>query len=159
MFPRVASFVSGTIGYIIIGSAAIGYISQFIQQPVSGVFTVGLSAFALLAALSGLCLAFAPYMTTDEDKKAPLYAGEKFFHSCLLLLQTIFLKYVTDSVLVIQWIQDCIWLRYSVMILANFLLVVTGSLATYFCLYGFQAINDFFWKRYELRWKEMHRKK
>lgn len=158
MFPRFASFLSSTIGYIIIGSAALMYMSQFIRQPVNEVFTIGLSAFALIAALSGLCYAFAPCLPNDEAKKAPLYAGEKFFHSCLLLLQTIFLKYVTDGLLSVKWVQSMPYINYSVSIVADFLLVVIGSLATYFCLFGFEAINDFFWKRYEVRWNEVRPK-
>jgi hypothetical protein len=158
MFPRFASFVSSTVGYIIIAAAALMYMNQFIQSSINEVFTVGLSAFALVAALSGLCYALAPCLTIDEEKKTPLYAGEKFFHSCLLLLQTIFLKYVSISVLEIKWIQEHSSINYSVSIVFNILLVLISLIATYFCLFGFEAINDFLWKRYEVRWREARQK-
>jgi len=158
MFPRVASFLSNTIGYIIIVSTALMYMNQFIRQPLNEVFTIGLSAFALIAALSGLCYAFAPCLPTEEEKHAPLYAGEKFLHSCLLLLQVVLLKYAKDSALSFKWIQDRTLLNSSLSILSDVLLVAIGCLATYFCIFGFEAINTFLWKRYEFRWNEVHRK-
>jgi hypothetical protein len=133
--------------------------NQFIRHPLNEVFTIGLSAFALIAALSGLCYALAPCLPTEEEKHSPLYAGEKFLHSCLLLLQTVFLKYASDSVLSFKWIQDNRLLNSTVFFLSAVLLVGIGSFATYFCLFGFEAINGFLWKRYEFRWKKVHHKK
>jgi hypothetical protein len=159
MFPRIASFICGTIGYIIVSSAALMYVSRLMRQPFGNVFTVGLSAFALLAAMCGLCFSFAPCLSEDKDRKTALYAGEKFLHSCILILQTIFLIYVKEGLLAIKWVGEHNWLRSSISVIMHIILIITSSLATWFCLFAVEAINDFLWERYEIRWKDLRWKK
>jgi hypothetical protein len=141
----IVVFLSQTLGFLIFAIAGIVYVNQLLRGSSQKLLTVGVTAFAITAGLSGLCYRMASNLSDDKGKSIPLYAGEKFFHSCLLLIQTICLKYIQDnmsSFKIVTWLDNII--NFSLSIIISFV----GMFATYFFLYGFEALNDFFWKRF-----------
>ena len=156
---KFQSLFSRTIGQIVLGAAGVMYANQLWVSPLDKVVTVGLSAFGAIAVLSALCFTMAPCLTTEEERRPTLYAGEKFFHSSLLLIQTIFLKFAGESLTNLQLIMDVHWLHSSLTAITSIASSLTGAVATWFSVYGFESLNDFFWQRYEKRRSELSRKK
>ena len=105
--------ISAAIGYIIFGGSVLSYVSALMRQPFEKVSTVGLSAFALVAAVSGLCFAMAQVLEKENDKSTALYSGEKLLHSAVLILETIVLKYASDAVLSSTFCEIIQNTRYS----------------------------------------------
>jgi hypothetical protein len=60
----------------------------------------------------------------------PLYAAEKFLHSSILLLQTLFLKYAEASVL--EFLAAIPWLQRTVELVFYLLFLATGLYGLYF---------------------------
>ena len=158
-FLKFQSWFSRTIGQIVLGTAGIMYANQLWSSPLDKVVAVGLSALGAIAALSALCFTMAPCMSLDKERDPILYAGEKFFHSSLLLIQTIFLKFAGESLSNIGLVQGVEWLHRSVDALTNVVAALTGAAAAWFSIYGFQSLNDFFWLRYEKRREMLQMKK
>jgi energy-converting hydrogenase Eha subunit C len=148
---KFQSLFSRTIGQIVLGVAGVMYANQLWASPLDKVVAIGLLAFGAIAVLSALCFTMAPCLTTEEERYPTLYAGEKFFHSSLLLIQTIFLKYAGESLLNVQFVANVSWLHRSIGITINIAASLTGAVATWFSIYGFQSLNEFFWQRYERR--------
>ena len=95
----------------------------------------------------------------DNGKKEPLYAGEKFLHSCLLIIQSIFFKYASEHIIAFNYLNNISWLLNITKLITYLLLLTVVSYAVYFSLYGFEAINNFLWLRYEKRLKMRNSKK
>jgi hypothetical protein len=151
MPPKWASAISKTLGYFILMFSGIMYITQLLKEPLERVSSIAISSFGIIAALSGICYALIPCLEKESDKVAPLYAGEKFLHSALLIMQTLFLKYAIDKLLAIELIKSLDWANKIINGLASFLLTGIGGYAVYFAVFGFDELNKFFWQRYEKR--------
>jgi len=150
---KFQSFFSRTVGQIVLGVTGIVYANQLWMSPLDKVVGVGLTAFGAIAAVAALCFTMASCLTSLEERQPTLYAGEKFFHSSLLLIQTIFIRFAGDSLASMQFIQGVEWLHRAVGGLASFAATITGAVATWFSIWGFQSLNDFLWQRYE-KWRE-----
>lgn len=53
-------------------------------------------SFGVIAALSGLCFTWASGLTSNSVKDKIQFAGERFFHSAVLLLVAILIRFLTD---------------------------------------------------------------
>lgn len=102
---KIVEKISEVLGYIIFSFSILSYVSALIRQTFEKVSTVGLSAFALVAAVSGLCFAMAQVLENENDKASTLYSGEKLLHSAVLILETIVLKYASDAVLSLSYVN------------------------------------------------------
>ena len=158
MTPKIFRILSAIIGYMITGIASLMYVNQIVNEPSDKVATLALSAFAVIAVLSGLCFALMPCLDRFEDRRVTLYAGEKFFHSSLLIIQTIFLKFAAGVLVSTEWLKNHAWLHFSVSMVSGILITAIAVLATYFFLFGFEALNDHLWERYEGRWRTIRGK-
>lgn len=148
---KITEKISATIGFIIFAFSILSYVSGLIQQPFEKVSFACLSAFALLAAISGLCFAMAQVMGKDDDKAPVLYSGEKLLHSTVLILETIVLKYASETVLSFSFVKSHEIVSSSISWVSYGLLVIISLYATYFLLYGFEALHDFLWSRFQVR--------
>jgi len=82
------------------------YVSVAIQKPFNDFAGLCFSSIGLTLDLSALCWQIAS-VTNKEDKFHTVltYAGEKFLHSSLLLIQTLVLMFVKDY-LVTEFLQN-----------------------------------------------------
>jgi hypothetical protein len=156
---KYAAIVSKYFGEGILCLTALFYASQFIRESITNVFPIGLSAFGILGVLSATCFTLVPCLDKEDDKPQALYAGEKFLHSCLLIIQSIFVKYASEQIVSLQFVKNVPWLLSTINIITILILVTVISYATYFSLFGFEALNDFLWNRYEKRLKKLTSKK
>ena len=159
IISRVLAALSTTVGHIIFGVSTLSYISALIQQPIEKVASIGLSAFALIGAVSGLCFAMAQALPEGDAKASTLYSGEKFLHATLLILQSIVLKYASDVALATELVKTKPLLTAVVSGCANVLLFVVSAYAAYFMLYGFESINSFLWDRFLTRRQRLFQRK
>jgi len=153
MLPSIPSIVSKYIGYFILAISGIVYTIELINESSTIVLTLGLSAFGILGVLSAICFTFVPCLNEDNEKKETLYAGEKFLHSCLLIIQSIFFKYASEHILAFNYLHNISWLLNITKFISYLLLLTLVGYALWFSLYGFEAINNFLWDRYENRVK------
>ena len=79
------------------------YIQHSFDQPAAKMLPIGLSAFGVTAALSGICFSMARVIDNPHTAK---YAGEKFLHSAILLIQSLFLLYLRDAAIESAWIKS-----------------------------------------------------
>ena len=85
-FLKLFALASGWIATPLICICTIIYIQHAISQPATNAFPMGLSAFGVTAALSGISFSMA---RACENPATAKYAGEKFLHSSILLSQTL----------------------------------------------------------------------
>ena len=150
--------ISASIGYIIFGSSILFYVANITRQPFEKVSPVGLAAFALVAAVSGLCFAMAQVLDKENEKSIALYSGEKLLHSSVLILETIVLKYASDAFLSSTFLKSHETVTTVIYWVSFGLLFMLSVYAAYFLLYGFEALHDFLWNRFQLRRQNMNKK-
>lgn len=146
---KIIQKISELLGYIIFSFSILLYVSTLIHEPFEKVSTVGLSAFALVAAVSGLCFAMAQVLESKYDKTTALYAGEKLSLSAVLIMETIVLKYGSDAALSSSYIKSFETLNTSIIWISHGLTIIISSYAAGFFLYGFEALHDFLWNRFD----------
>jgi hypothetical protein len=151
--------LSNAIGYVIICVTGILYIQKLLMEPVDKVTNVALTAIGAVAALSALCFTFAPLIEDEHDKKSGLYAGEKFLHSTLLIILTLFLKYANDQLISFEFISSIKWLKVTIICIFSMPMFGIGSFAVGMAALGFHDLNKTLWFRYEQRAKENLKKK
>lgn len=101
-FLKLFALASGWIATPLICICTIIYIQHAISQPATNAFPMGLSAFGVTAALSGISFSMA---RACENPATAKYAGEKFLHSSILLSQTLLVLYIRDTVVESDWIK------------------------------------------------------
>ena len=101
-FLKLFALASGWIGTQLICICTIIYIQHAVSQPATNAFPMGLSAFGVTAALSGISFSMA---RACENPATAKYAGEKFLHSSILLSQTLLALYIRDTVVESDWIK------------------------------------------------------
>ena len=148
---RWTSKLSQSIGYIIIFFAGQTYVLGLLSEPIEKITSIALSSLGAIVALAALCFAVVPCLPSENDKRAPLYAGEKFFHSTLLIIQTLFLKYGAETFLAYSWVKSQNWLVIALSILTPFLISGIGLFAALNAAWGFDSLNKFFWQRHDER--------
>lgn len=147
---RISRIISLSILFI----TGFHYTQQLLYNSSEKISTVGLSAFAIIGAIAALCFSLSPCLKDEEDKSKVLYAGEKFFHACLLIIQTIFLKYATEHGLDLLWVKDSKVLStivFFILLIPQIVIVVISLSATYACMYGFMVLDGLLWNRYDIR--------
>jgi hypothetical protein len=149
--PKLASIISRKISYVIIFISAGFYCVSLVTESAEKVTVIGLTVFGIIAGLSALCLGFVSAVEESKDKSEFRYAGEKYLHSSLLLAQTIFLKYIEQNILSLNFIKAIPIVYKSSQFILEICLFGSLVYATYFCLYATKSLNDILWERYELR--------
>jgi hypothetical protein len=145
LLEMVTVLIVQIVGYFIFAASAWTYVNRLMEQAGGQVFTIGIAAFGLIATLSGLCYRMAPTVTDEDEKRHVLYSGEKFLHSSVLLIQTIFLKYVKDAT---PPQASPTWFNRGFNIVFIVILFLLTAFAVGAFLYGFESLNDVLWKKY-----------
>jgi len=155
MPPKWAPLISKSIGYFVILMSGIFYIQRIASAPLEKVTTIALSSIGIIGVLSAICYQAVPCYDNEHNREEALYAAEKFLHSALLIIQTLFLKFAFDQILTIEFVKNTSWLKTVSSGIFIFLIVGIGSFALLFACYGFESLNRFLWNRYELRMNKM----
>jgi hypothetical protein len=148
-YVKLYSFISKAIGYITISMSGLFYIQKLIIDPIEKVTPIAITAIATIATLSALCFSFVQSISDEHDKNSGLYAGEKFLHSTLLIILTLFLKYSTDQTLSFDSIKSIVWLKITISIISYILLFGIGGYAVTMAALGFHELNKILWTRFE----------
>jgi hypothetical protein len=149
LYVKLYSLISRSVGYFIISVSGLLYVQRILSEPADRVIPLALTAIATIAALSALCFSYVPCISDEVDKNSGLYAGEKFLHSTLLMIQTLFLKYVADQLLAIDSIKEILWLQMTISITVGVLLFGIGGYAVTMAALGFDSLNKTLWSHFE----------
>ena len=144
----IFAFISNAIGSIVIAAAGLIYALRIITSDSSEIYTIGISGLFIFAAISALCFAFQPMVRLEDEKKNIIYAGEKFFHATLLIIQTILVKYSYNQIIIILNPEKQKILFYLTDGIFYIIVFICCSFAVYFSIFGFERLNDLLWKRY-----------
>jgi hypothetical protein len=145
-FPKLFALASVWIATPLLGICTIVYIQNSLSQPVTKTFPIGLSVFGVTAALSGISFSMA---RISENPATPKYAGEKFLHSAILLIQGLFVIYLRDSVDEIDLLKPWPSLVVGIRLFAAGLLTLVTLVAAATWYYGFSELNKFLWRIWE----------
>lgn len=128
--------------------AAVGcmYASLIVRQPATEVYTAAMSAFGITAALTAVCLSAT--VPTRYGSTAPVlgYAGEKFLHATILLVQVIFLVFARDYLLPDGHLR---LVRRVVQVGANAAALWVITAATWCWYWALDALNDELWSNWQ----------
>lgn len=147
-FPKLFALASVWIATPLLGVCTLVYVQQAINQPATNSFPIGLSAFGVTAALSGISFSMA---RADENQITAKYAGEKFLHSSILLIQSLLVLYVRDAATETDWIKTWPSLAVSIKVLTSGTLVLVSTAASWAWYYGYSELNTALWKNWEHR--------
>jgi len=148
-YVKLYSFISKYVGYAIISMSGLYYVQRILSESAEKVTSLALTAIAIIAALSALCFSYVPCISDEVDRNSGLYAGEKFLHSTLLVIQTLFLKYVAEQALSYDSIIAIFWLKITISIIAGTLLIGIGGFAVTMAALGFHDLNKTLWSHYK----------
>ena len=156
-FPVLYSKASLWIATPIIIISAIIYSQKLITLSISEIYPLVISIFGISAALSGICYSMTSAVE-NESKSTSIYAGEKFLHSCLLLIQTLFLIYTKDELLASKWILSHSIIKSVISITTNWVIILLSSSAAWTWYYGFSELNSILWKNWKNRINNINEK-
>lgn len=154
-FPVLWEKVSVWIAMPLVYFWAIVYAQRAIAYPASEVYTVGMAAFGVTAGLSAVCFAMA---VAPAAVPASTYAGEKFLHSSILLVQTMLVVFVRDAILQLQFVRDHSFIAGQARGLFAVILVFVAIAAVWTWYHGFSELNAGLWKNWERRIREHNEK-
>lgn len=149
-FPKLFALVSVWIATPLLFICTTVSIQHAINQPATDSLPIGLSAFGITAALSGVSFSMA---RASENPVTANYAGEKFLHSAILLIQSLVVLYIRDTVVEIDWIKTWPWpnLVITVKLVAHGILFLVTAAASWTWYHGYSELNDVLWKNWEQR--------
>ncbi|MGA9109957.1 MAG: hypothetical protein ACLQBD_02445 [Syntrophobacteraceae bacterium] len=147
-FPVLSAKVSVWIAMPLVYSWACFYVQRAIELPASEVYAVGMAAFGVTAALSAVCFAMAVAPTAVPIST---FAGEKFLHSSILIVQTLLIISVRDAVLKITFLSDHGVLLTQARGLFAVIVMFVAFTAVFTWHNGFSDLNAALWKNWEQR--------
>lgn len=155
-FPALWANVSTFIATPVIIAVSVAYMHSFVYAPYSKSYEFALSAIGISAALSAICLSAMLPIEANKTLLVFRYAGEKFLHSCLLLIQALIIAFARDNILLWDWFVPFNGLRRAVELIADTAgLLVTATAA--FCWYwAFEGLNKQLWANWRQRVQEMN---
>jgi hypothetical protein len=106
------------------------------------------SVFGISAALSGICFTWA---TSPLNESIIKYAGEKFLHSSLLLIQSIAIVFAKSEILELSFIKSSEIITFITSQVFLMLYTFVSSVASWFFYYGFEALNNELWEQTKKR--------
>lgn len=152
-FPVLWEKVSTWIAIPLVYFWAVTYAQRAITSTGSEVYAVGMAAFGVTAALSAVCFAMA---VTPAAVLVSTYAGEKFLHSSILLVQTLLVVSVRDAVLGLDFVRDHSFLAGQARGLSAVILGFVATAAVWTWHHGFSELNAALWKNWERRIRELN---
>jgi hypothetical protein len=152
-FPAIYKMVSVSIATPLLGFATLVYLQHGIREPASSAFPVGITAVGLSLGLAAACFTMSP-MGVNTDGQ---YAGEKFLHSSLLLIQSLFLLYVRDALTELDLIKTNGFIVEAIKIVATAILALITAAAAWSWFFGFSQLNQVLWDNWKRRIEEVNK--
>jgi len=153
-FPVLYAKGSMLVATPLLGLVAYSYVAHAISQPASAVYGIGIASFGVSAALSAICFTVSEPVQGSPDFR---YAGEKFLHSSVLLIQTMMLIYLRDLLTASSWLDSHLWLGALAKALPVFLLPLLSGAAAVTWYHGFDALNSRLWRNWERRMEDINK--
>jgi len=147
-FPYLNANASKYIATPLIAITTFFLISSAFRLPPHEVYPMVFSVFGISAALSSICLTLA---TSPLNETIIKYAGEKFLHSSLLLIQSIAIVFVKSQILELSFIKSSEIVTAITSIVFLILFTFVSCVASWSFYYGFEALNDELWEQYKKR--------
>lgn len=137
---------------------AVASVQHAIDQPASSSLNTGLSTFGMTAALAGISFSMARASADPTTAYYAGYAGEKFLHSAILLIQSLAILYIRDTVVEIDWIKTWPWpnLVITVKLVAHGILFLVTAAALWTWHHGYSELNGILWKNWEQRIRKIN---
>jgi hypothetical protein len=154
-FPMLNEKASMYVATPLLAFTTIFIISSAFTLPAKEVYPMVFSAFGITAALSGICFSLAALPIKKSKVK---YAGEKFLHSSLLLIQLIAIVYVKSSSLEISFVKTNNNLKIAIVSLLSAVFILVSSVAFWIFYFGFEALNDELWNNYKKRIEKIRKR-
>lgn len=152
-FPILYKVVSVWLAVPLLGFSTYFYVARAIHLPANEIYSVCLTALGVTAALSGICFTM---VSNGKCASTAQYAGEKFLHSTLLLLQSLFLVYIRDASTSLEWIQGYATFVSVFVGIVNSFFGLVSSVAAVTWYHGFTELNEVLWKNWECRILEVN---
>lgn len=152
-FPVLYERVSVWIATPLLAFGTMFYTTSALSQPASAVYPVGMAAFGVTAALSGICFTM---VSACDNPSTSRYAGEKFLHSSLLLIQSLLVLYVRDAAVIFDGIQAYPAIITNIKGIAAGILSLVTTAAAWTWYHGFSDLNAVLWKNWERRIREIN---
>jgi hypothetical protein len=130
--PRWAVKVSTAIVIPVLCIGTISYVQQLITKPIAETAGLCFSGIGLAATLAALCNGLSCGVQEETSASTFTYAAEKFLHACVLLIQTLFVVFVRDSLITVTWIARYPRLRESLIpTVCNLVALCVSAFACY----------------------------
>jgi hypothetical protein len=147
-FPNLYAKASMVVATPLIGFVGCFYVARATTRPAPEVYGFGVVAFSVTAALSGICLRVPESVHGSSSFQ---YAGEKFLHSAVLLLQTVMLVYAKAFFAETTWLSDHPWLGTIVRAVPLALIGLLSAAAAWTWHHAFDVVNSQLWRNWEER--------
>jgi hypothetical protein len=147
-YPILWAKISMIIAVPIVAITLIFYVSYAFTRTSSDLYSMALTAFGTTAILSSVCFGMA---STNTDDSLFRYAGEKFLHSSLLIIQSIIVLYAKNAILNITVITIPITIKKVIISVFGIVIMFVSSMASITWLHGFEILNKELWKKYKKR--------
>src|ERR1700730_8214047 len=152
-FPAFYKVASVSIATPIIYFAAIFYLQHGIMEPANTALPIWITAVGVSLGLSAACFTMSPIGVNTHGQ----YAGEKFLHSSVLLIQSLFLLYVRDALTELDWIKTNGFILETIKIVANSFLTLIAGVAAVCWSFGFSQLNEVLWHNWKTRIDEINK--
>ena len=147
-FPILDAKISMIIVTPLIWIITTLYILRAASQSASEVYGLGMTAFGATAMLSGICFRIPD---TVEGSSQFHFAGEKFLHSSILLIQTLIIIYMKDFIIKDTSINIFTWITPVVYIVTIPLIITISFMAANTWFQGFRDVNAQLWQNWQRR--------
>jgi hypothetical protein len=148
---NIVMSISKGLGYLVLATTALFYDIELVSGTSEKVIPIALSGVAVIGLIAGLCFSFAQSEDDVEQRRRLTHTGEKFFHSCLLFIQVIFVRYATDRLLALPSMNADPKGSSFVATVSTIMLAAISLYGTYFFIYGFKVLNTQLWIRFQRR--------
>jgi hypothetical protein len=152
-FPYFYALASVWVAVPVIGLVTAYFAASVIYRPASDLYPLNITAFGVTAALASICYAIPTGAGGLTDAR---YAGEKFLHSSLLLIQALMVLYLKDASAASAWLGRHPSLAGVLSSLITILLVLLSAGAATAWFWGFHAVNRELWQNWEQRIRDIN---
>jgi hypothetical protein len=153
-FPVLFAKVSTVIATPILFVTIILYIQRAITQAAPEIYPLVIAAFGVTAALSGVCFRMA---SSSPENSTPRYAGEKFLHSALLLIQSLFVIYAREAIISLNWVHEHGTIKTVCSVVASWIVFLLSAVAAWAWYYGFSELNSELWQKWKRRIEDINK--
>lgn len=147
-YPILFARASTLVATPLITYFALSYVTQAVQEPAVKMFPLGLSIFGITAALSSMSFSMA---RAGDNEAIAKYAGEKFLHSAILLIQCLLVLYIRDTVIEIELIRDWSYLVTTIEGATTAIVGLLAAMAAVAWFHGYEELNQVLWENWQRR--------